>query len=578
MNRKKTIKILLITSLFLLIPLCFNAFLSISNFKTLQDGRYIEKLQTAGITHHNITFENPTFEGIGVPWNSVVAGDTRDVKGYIDLNQANYELIGDIGEIRIDEPLNDTDWTAFQNPDLPILPDRYDINSSGCHVSHLWHEDINQTRNRPSVHWKRTITMPVDMRDYIITSASLQVVFNATVSVSPHALPTGGEGIDRFGDDDLDAYSTGDYTEFYAAISDTEQTFPPIQVAYNNTGELGRDSPSFSNYTDSLMSVVPENVLISILTSALATEGYNFTITLGIDIYCEDNEIGVDIDRWNALIIRSFNLTFSYEKKIDQFTTISWDQTGDEISGNNIQITHANLSFNYKADRAWPVASSPNSELRVLINDNQLLETIKLSTSTTSFRQAKEGGFDVTSLILKDVNITLSIQIFLADEFTLDQNITISIDDVFFTVFYIEITSDSISEPWFFAALLIFAIIVTAITGGYLIAYQKVLKYPRPVRKVRKYKRTLNRKNEPQVVIIPRESGFNKSYNRELAESSRLIKLKGAESTGKAAELGGSKIKQQQKLEKEMTSDQLIESSIEKKTELDKLVDNLDKK
>ena len=36
------------------------------------------------------------------------------------------------------------------------------------------------------------------------------------------------------------------------------------------------------------------------------------------DIYCEDNEVGADVDRWNSLIIRSFNLTFTYEKKINQ--------------------------------------------------------------------------------------------------------------------------------------------------------------------------------------------------------------------------------------------------------------------
>jgi len=578
MNRKKITKILFITSLFLLIPLCLNVFLSASNFKNLKENAKLGKLQNAGVEHHNITFENPTFEGIGAPWSSIIDGDTRDVNGYIDQNQANFELIGDAREIEIDDPLNDTDWTAYNNPDLPILPDRYEINSSGCHVSHLWHENINQTRNRPSVHWKRTITMPVNMTDYIITSASLQVEFNATVTVSPHALPTGGAGIDRLGDANLDAYSTGAYTEFSVLLSDRAETFPPIQVAYNNTGELGRDSPSFSNYSDSPMNIVPENVLISILTSVLETDGYNFTITLGIDIYCEDNEGGVDVDRWDSLIIRTFNLTFTYEKKIDQFTTISWEQIGDEITGKNMQITHANLSFKYKADRTWPVTSSPNSELRVLINNNLLLETIKLSTASISFRPAKEDGFDVTSLILKDVNISLSIQIFLADEFTLDQNITISIDDVYFTIFYIETSSDIFSEPWFFTALLVFASILTAIIGGYLIAYQQVLKYPKPVRKARKFKRSLKRKNKPQVLIIPREIAFKRSYNKELSETSKLVKSSRIGVKERLIGISEKPLKQPEKLEPKMTSDELIDKSIEKKSELDKLVDELDKK
>jgi len=552
-------------------------FLSASNFKNLKENANLGKLQNSGVEHYNITFENPTFEGVGAPWSSIIDGDTRDVNGYIDQNQANFELIGDAREKIIDEPLNDTDWTVHNNPDLPILPDHYEINSSGCHVSHLWHENINQTRNRPSVHWKRTITMPVNMTDYIITSASLQVEFNATVTVSPHAFPT-GEGIDRFGDDDLDAYSTGDYTEFYVLLSDTEETFPPIQVAYNNTGELGRDSPLLGNYTDSPMNIVPENVLISILTSALETDGYNFTITLGIDIYCEDNEEGVDIDRWDSLIIRTFNLTFTYEKKINQFTTISWEQVGDQITGSNILITNANLTFKYKADRTWPDSSSPNSELRVLINDNLLLETIKLSTSSTSFQPAKEDGFDLTSLILKDANISLSIQIFLADEFTLDQNITISIDDAYFTIFYVEISGGIFSEPWFFTALLVFASILTAIIGGYLIAYQQVLKYPKPVRKTRKFKRSLNRKNDPQVLIVPRDIAFKKTYNRELSETSKLIKTSRIGSKEKLPGISEKSLKQAEKLEPKMSSDELIDKSIEKKSELDKLVDELDKK
>jgi len=254
MNRKKIIKILFITSLFLLIPLCLNVFLSASNFKNLKENTKLGKLQNAAAEYHNITFENPTFDGVGAPWTSIIEGDAKDVNGYIDQNQANFELIGDTREKKIDDPLNDTDWTAYKNPDLPILPDRYEINSSGCHVSHLWHENINQTRNRPSVHWKRTITMPVDMRDYIITSAFMEVEFNATVTVSP----TSG-GIERYVSETiLSRFSTGDYAEFYVLLSDVDESFPPIQVAYNHTGDLGRDSPPLGNYSDSPMTIIPK--------------------------------------------------------------------------------------------------------------------------------------------------------------------------------------------------------------------------------------------------------------------------------------------------------------------------------
>ena len=511
-------------------------------------------------------------------WNLIKGdlGDKSDVTGNINQGQANIKVLGDSGELIIDEPLNDTDWTLTKNPDLPILPDRREINSSGCHISHVWDEDVNQTRNRPSVHWKRTINLPVDMSDYIITSASLNVMFNATVTVSPHD----GGGIDREGDAGVIYYSTGDFAKFYVSLSDVQGNIQPIQVAYNNTGDLGRDTPRISNYSDTPMNHIPESVLISVLTSVLENDGYNFTIILGIDIYCEDNEWSDDLDIWDSLIIRSFNLSFTYEKKINQFTSASWNQEGNIITGNNVQVTDANLKFKYKINQAWPELSSPNSEIRILINDNQFTRTIKLSSAKTFFQEAQEDGYDVTALITKDVNVSLSIQVFLADEFSLDRNITISIDDVFLEISLIFIYPEEVFEPWIFTTLLIVASIVTVGLSGYLIAYQRVLKYPVPVRKVRKYRRSLKAQKEPKVLIIPRERAFERAYDREVSESSKLLNAKLLLVKGKPI-----KMKEPLKpskptstlLEQKINSEKLIAKSLEKKAELDKLVKDLPK-
>jgi hypothetical protein len=536
------------------------------NFNT--NNNYQEEnvnLKTSAITRHSIEFDNPTFDGIGFPWVSQIEGDSRDVFGNISGGQANYKVIGDSRQFYLDEALSDSDWTATNNPDLPILPDRYEINSSGCHVYHYWDEGVNQTRNRPSVQWKRNIEMPVDMRDYIITSATLETEFNATVTVSPWN--TGG--IDREGDTGLDAYSTGDYSEFYVLLSDEDDTFPPVRVAYNHSGNLGRDGTS-GIYSDTEMDVVPEDVLISILSSVLDTDGYNFTITLGIDIYCEDNELGEDEDRWDSLIIRDFELNFTYEKKINQFTTLSFEQIGDQITGANVQVTSANVTFVYKIDKTWPTSLSPNSDIRIVINNNSLSETVKLSTANTSFQVAKEEGFDVRSLILKGTNITFSIQLYLADEFGLGENITVSIDDVYFKIAYIRIFREFFQEPWVFAALLVFASVVVAGISGYLIAYQRVLKYPRPVRKVMKYRRTLNRSEPPKVIVMPKDVAFKKAYQKELDTSSKLLKITPSDVKGPETIEKGVIEKEPEKV---IDSEELISKSLEKKEELDKLVD-----
>ncbi len=375
--------------------------------------------------------ENPTFETPISPWYNTTKGDASDVNATTDSNQANYKILGGSGVLQVDEALSSSDWAVFNNPGRPVLPDTYSITSAGAEVSHYWDENSNQTRNTPSIHWKRNIEMPVNMSDYIITSASLEVVYNATVTVSPAS----SGGIERDGDA-VSAYAIGDFAEFYILISDTNNT-QEYQIAYYQTVDLGRDSPSTPTITDTIMNTIPEEVLINLLSAVLSTDNYNFTITMGIDIYCEDNIFGTDEDQWNSLLLKTLNLTFSYQKKIDKFTSLSWDQIGNTISGSNIDITNATLNFKYKIDNTW-TDESPNSELRFFINNNQYPETVKLSTATSIFQDTKVGGFDVTNLILKNVNITLSIQLYLADTFALDQEFTLSIDNASLLISYTE--------------------------------------------------------------------------------------------------------------------------------------------
>jgi len=474
--------------------------------------------------HTSVTepwFNNTDFK-YDASWVSIEQGDISDVDGFIGQGYGNYLVFGDSGEKGIDEPLNNGDWRVFNNPEFPISPDTNGSNSAGLYVTHLWDEGVDQTRNTPSIHWKQNITMPVNMSDYVITSASLTAIFNATVTVSPHD----GGGIDCPGDpgDTPLQFGVGDSATFYVSISDLENE-NSYQVAINKTSDLGQDSPEISNYSDTLMDVIPEEVLISYLTSVLEKDDFNFTITLGIDIYCEDNEYWEDEDSWDSLIMRSFNLTFTYKKKIDQFTTISWEQVGDQISGNDTQITDAKLNFDYKINQTWPYLSSPNSEIRIFINNKMYNETIKLSWDKPILDNAFQDAIDITSFISKDVNITLSIQVYLADEFELDKDIMISIDDVFFQITYIEITSETSEEPFMSRILLIIASIVGLIVASYLIAYQKILKYPKPVRKVRKYKRTL-RKGKPSVDILDRKKSFEKEFNKELHNTSSYLRGK----------------------------------------------------
>ena len=108
-----------------------------------------------------------------------------------------------------------------------------------------------------------------------------------------------------------------------------------------------------------------------------------------------------------------------------------------------------------------------------------------------------------------------------------------------------------------------------AVLIGYIIAYQRVLKFPKAVRKTRKYRRTLKRKSAPSVHIIGRESAFKSHYNKNLGIFTSGLKLKRHSRMKKPMK---QKIAPDKPLEHKMESDQLSEKVIEKKGELDELV------
>ena len=377
--------------------------------------------------------KNNTFDPPVTEWYNTTEGDITDVNASLSPGVANYEVLGNQ---YIFSDVSGTpqagNWVDTFNPSFPVKPDTYIINEEGCRIEHTWDENVNQTRNTPSARWKRNIELPINMSDYFITSASISAKFNASVVTSPahNGIETPADGIIPT--------ATGDYARFYVLISDLDGN-QEYQVAYNQTRDLGQDSPPIPTYADTLMNSVPEDVLIAFLTSVLSYDNFNFSVILGIDIYCEDNIPGVDVDRWTYLIIREVNLTFTCQKKMDKFTSVSWCQDGDKISGTNVVIKNATLNFKYKIDQNW-TESSPNSEIRILINNLLHSETVKLSTANASFQDAKIGGFDVSSLIPINENINTTIQLYLADTFALDQKVNISIDDVYLKISYKIIT------------------------------------------------------------------------------------------------------------------------------------------
>jgi hypothetical protein len=355
-------------------------------------------------------------------------GDNSSVNGEINNNQANYKVLGETRSYNnlygVPNSPTSQGWSRFNNNGF-LLPDSSGINSEGCYASHTWSEGPNQF---PSVHWRKNVSISDNMLDYSITSVTLNVVFNASVLANVDAANDSSS---------VQYYAIGDFVRFYVQISDIEYK-NSYTIALNKTVYLGQDTgTSVLDITDTLIEPYNQSIMITALNSAFEKDPdhSNFTITLGIDIYSEDNWQGTDTDTFSSLIIKTCNMSFTYEKKIEQFTSLSLNQISNQIN-NTYQVNNATLNFDYKTDQLWPASLSPFSELRILINDNIHSETVRLSSANSSFQEAKLGGFDISALILKGVNITVSIQLFISDTFGLGNNLTISIDNVFLQISY----------------------------------------------------------------------------------------------------------------------------------------------
>ncbi|MFW9829006.1 MAG: hypothetical protein ACFFEY_15620 [Candidatus Thorarchaeota archaeon] len=374
-------------------------------------------------------------------WTSSKAtvGDPNDVHAEISGGYANYMLLGDKRTFSyVSDPIQNSEWDPVQNPNFPYYPDTYTINASGACVEHYWNEGADQS---VAVNWERNITMPVNMSDYIITSASIQAIVNGKVYVPSSQPPQYSDGVEAGNDlgTNTTQYATGDYVRFYVLVSDLPKN-NVYEIESKQPTNLGQDWPSIPTLPDTEMIPVTEESLIFYLTSVLNTDNYNFTLAIGMRIWCEDN-FAQDSDWWKLLVIKSVNLTFNYERKMDQLTSVSWNQEGDkpsEIIKNPIVIDKAILNFKYKINYTWSKTLSPNSEIQVLINDILHPETIKLWRATDVFQNASLTGFDVKNLIDKEKKINLSIQVYLADEFELNRVIKISIDDVYLNISYTE--------------------------------------------------------------------------------------------------------------------------------------------
>jgi len=419
------------------------------NFNGVQNNFYDESqldninLFTSGLESYTLEWiDNGEFDPLVTEWFNETEGDTSDVNASLSDGFANLELLGNSGSFSSAEiyPNASEEWRVASNPAIPLKPflcnspgdPTYGINEYGWWARHEWDQKtIYEHYQVASIHWKRNFTLEVNMADYKITS----VTINATVNGTVYSSPSQGGGIDVPGDESsLQQWANYDTARFYILASDIQNT-KTYELAYNKTKYLGLDSEEYqvgSDYFHDMeytqLTAYSEDVLIAYMESIFqSAPGNQFTLTLGIDFNCEDNEAN-DEDFWDDLRFINVNVSFTYEKKMNRYAAVAWSQEGDIISTSegNTQIDNATLRFNLKTNKKF-TSDSPNSEVRAVINGNKFLQTIKLSEINTT---SDNIVLDVTPIITAGINITTSIQLMLLDNFVLNETIIISIDNI----------------------------------------------------------------------------------------------------------------------------------------------------
>ena len=433
--------------------------------------------------------ENSNFS-VSTNWISEFQGDYSDITTNLQNEEAHFIVQGnqvtdyEIVSGTINNSLTSPGWINSTNPQIPVYPRRiasqplHNITKDGCWTAHIWNESSGTPLNpfqKASVQWSKNISLLHNMSDYIITSASLKVKANATVRAypgdgkDPYTPPYPWGGIEVPGDFYSTYFGEGDYLIFYIVLSDTQKSVS-YKVAEFKPENLGTDvgQLSYDNITDTIFEPEKMDDLIFYLNQVLRMDFQNFTISVGVEINCEDN-IGSDMDIFEDIYIKTCDFNITYVKRINQLTSASWKYQGNPIESNDgiIEVNEAILNFDYMINHSWPTILSPNSEFKIIINNQVHSESFKLSEADTIFRSIKGEGIDVTKLIPIDEEINISIQVSLADEFGLSEKFDITVDNAILNISYDFYTLTK--ENNLFQILLIIGLIIAGILGGYFV-------------------------------------------------------------------------------------------------------------
>ncbi len=191
----------------------------------------------------------------------------------------------------------------------------------------------------------------------------------------------------------------------------------------------------------------------------------------------------------------------------------------------NIQRINTNIST-ITGESIITAQFGSNIPLRVVLTDEVFGGTIKYANVTYRWQFGEGELTDLNSDGIYEIDLTnvpvgsyvITITATKGDNYEFERyELTITVTNPPF-------------EFLLFMILLIAAITTVISLVSYLILYKRVLQYPKPIRKVRKYRRTLRKTKQPKISVIPRKEAFDNRFKDEIGKSSRFLKGKPSES------------------------------------------------
>jgi len=209
-----------------------------------------------------------------------------------------------------------------------------------------------------------------------------------------------------------------------------------------------------------------------------------------------------------------------------KFLTIYASKTDYQSSSELLKITVRQIITNITLESGEDVINIQTGEsytLSIILYDLDFEELIKNATVRYTWElgqgyltdEDNDGIYKVTLENIPPGTFTFTFTVLNVSDDYLFERKTITLNVV-----------SPPEEALLFQILTIVAVAAVIGISSYFIAYQRILKYPKPVRKIHKFKKTLKKKKGPDVEIVPSKVILTNLYKEELDPIAKLFKGK----------------------------------------------------